>query len=71
MLTYLTQGLGSMGFGMCSNIHSKIKRDDQLYICDINQDALDRFVQESEGQAQVEILKTPKDIAEKCVCENV
>jgi hypothetical protein len=60
-------GLGSMGFGMCSNIHSKIKPEDHLSICDINQAALDRFIQESKGQAKVEILKTPKDVAKQCV----
>ena len=61
-------GLGSMGFGMCSNIHAKISSDDELYICDVNQAALDRFVEESKGQAKVEILKTPKDVAKRCVC---
>ena len=56
-----------MGFGMCSNIHAKIKPDDQLFICDINQSTLERFIQESKGQAKLEILKTPKDVAEQCV----
>lgn len=56
-----------MGFGMCSNIHAKINNEDELFICDINQSALDRFVQESKGQAKVHILKTPKDVAEQCV----
>ena len=57
-----------MGFGMCSNIRSKIKPDDQLFICDINQSALNRFIEESKGQANIEVLKTPKDVAEQCVC---
>jgi hypothetical protein len=56
-----------MGFGMCSNIHAKINSDDQLFICDINQAALDRFVEESKGQPKVAILPTPKDVAEQCV----
>lgn len=56
-----------MGYGMCTNIHSKIKSSDELYICDINQAQLDRFLAETKGQAKVEILKTPKDIAEQCV----
>lgn len=56
-----------MGFGMCSNIHAKINTDDELYICDINQAQLDRFVQESKGHAKVSILQTPKEVAEQCV----
>lgn len=56
-----------MGFGMCSNIHSKINADDQLYICDINQDALDRFMTESQGKAKAGILETPKAVVEQCV----
>ena len=56
-----------MGYGMCSNIHAKINTDDELYICDVNQAQLDRFVSESKGQAKVTILKTPKEVAEQCV----
>ena len=60
-----------MGFGMCTNIHAKINPDDQLFICDINQAALERFLQESKGEAKVAILPTPKDVAEQCVSRNV
>ena len=52
-----------MGFGMCLNIHTKIPPDDQLFICDVNQPVLDKFVNESSGNAKVTILKTPKEIA--------
>ena len=65
------KGLGSMGFGMCTNIHAKINPDDQLFICDINQAALERFLQESKGQAKVTILPTPKDVAEQCVSRTI
>jgi hypothetical protein len=71
MLTLKSEGLGSMGFGMCSNIHAKIKPDDQLFIYDINQSALNRFVQESKGQAKIETLTTPKGVAEQCVREMI
>lgn len=56
-----------MGYGMCSNIHAKIPSDAKLYICDINESVLDKFVKESAGQAKVEILQTPKDITEHSV----
>ena len=52
---------------MCTNIHAKINPDYQLFICDLNQAALDRFLQESKGQAKLTILPTPKDVAEQCV----
>ena len=60
-------GLGSMGYPMCMNIHKKINADDHLFICDINQAQLENFVQEKSGQAEVGILKTPRDICESCV----
>ena len=56
-----------MGFGMCLNIHAKIPSDAELFICDVNQSALDKFVQESPGAAKVEKLQTPKEIAEHSV----
>ena len=57
-----------MGYGMCTNIHSKIKADDKLYICDINESALERFMQEKPGKAEVKVFKTPKEVCEHCVC---
>ena len=56
-----------MGYGMCLSIHSKIPPDAQLFICDVNETVLQRFVEESPGKARVEILNSPKDIAEHCV----
>lgn len=56
-----------MGYPMCMNIHAKIDANDHLFICDINESALEKFVQEQPGQAKTTILKTPRDICEHCV----
>ena len=56
-----------MGYPMCLNIHAKIPSDAKLFICDINEGVLDKFVKESSGKAMVTILKTPKTIAEHSV----
>ncbi|KAK5169809.1 uncharacterized protein LTR77_005787 [Saxophila tyrrhenica] len=64
-------GLGSMGFGMCLNIHSKIPSDSELYICDINRSALEKFVEETTGKAKVTILDTPKEITEHCMNQDI
>jgi hypothetical protein len=56
-----------MGYGMCSNIHAKINATDELYICDVNQAQLERFMSESKGHAKVTIIKTPIEVAEQCV----
>ena len=56
-----------MGYGMCTNIHSKIPSDAQLFICDINKSVLETFVKESPGSAEITVLDTPKEIAERSV----
>ena len=56
-----------MGYPMCMNIHARIPSDAKLFICDVNQSVLDRFVSESSGKAIVTILQTPKEIAEYSV----
>ena len=56
-----------MGFGMSMNIQKKIPADAQFFICDVNRAVLDKFVQEAQGQAQISILDTPKDIVENAV----
>lgn len=72
MLTNATEadgliGLGSMGYPMCSNLHSKISTDSGLYICDVNKSVLQRFRAETHGIASVIVLDTPKEVAERSV----
>ena len=56
-----------MGYPMCMNIHAKIPSDAKLFICDVNQSVLDRFVSESLGKAMTTVLKTLKEISEYSV----
>lgn len=56
-----------MGYRMCTNVHEKMPSDGKLFICDVNQSVLHTFVQEAKGQAEVKILKTPRDVAQHAV----
>ena len=56
---------------MAKNLRAKIPKSDKLVICDRNIQATDSFVQEvgsgSEGDGNVEVVKTPRKVAEQSV----
>lgn len=68
-------GLGQMGYNMARNLRAKIPASDTLIIRDVNQDAMTRFVEESQEVARssgagaevgrVEIAGNAREVAEK------
>lgn len=56
---------------MAKNLRAKIPKTDKLVICDRNSDATDSFIQEagvgSEGAQEIEVVKTPRKVAEQAV----
>ncbi|KAI1420047.1 6-phosphogluconate dehydrogenase [Xylaria sp. FL1777] len=49
-------GLGVMGYPMAKNLLSGLGPEKTLLICDVNAEALDRFMKEAHGQANVEFI---------------
>lgn len=63
----LSVGLGQMGFPMASNLRKKIPKESTLYVNDVDQSAVQRFVQEHESYGPVKILSSAKEITEHSV----
>jgi len=58
-------GIGAMGYPMAMNIRKKkLSPSFTLYINDVNQTALDKFIKEAAGFGPVEIVKTAKEATE-------
>ncbi|TKA72397.1 hypothetical protein B0A55_05868, partial [Friedmanniomyces simplex] len=47
-------GLGVMGYPMALNLRTKMERDKTLLICDVSEDAINRFKRDTEGRGVVE-----------------
>jgi 3-hydroxyisobutyrate dehydrogenase len=56
-----------MGFPMASNLRKKIPRESTLYVNDIDQAAVERFVLEHESYGPVKVLPNAKAITEHSV----
>lgn len=56
---------------MAKNLRAKIPITDKLVICDRNTNATDNFMMEagarSEGEKSIEVVKTPRKVAEQSV----
>lgn len=61
-------GLGVMGMGMAKNLRSKLPSGSSLVICDVVQSQITRFLDESKGTAQVEVVTSPKEVVQRAVC---
>lgn len=59
-----------MGHGMAKNIALKMDGSCKLYVYDISQSAVERFVSEYGTNGRVAAVTSPREIAEKCVCQN-
>lgn len=56
---------------MAKNLRAKIPQSDKLVICDRNTNATDSFLREvgadTQGDGRVEVVKTPRKVAEQSV----
>ena len=46
-----------MGYGMAVNLRSKLDRSKTFYICDVSEDAINRFKLELDGQGPIEVVQ--------------
>lgn len=60
-------GIGSMGYGMASNIRKKSPSDITVYIVDPNVDACNRFVADFGSYGPIEIVSTAREAVSKAL----
>ena len=60
-------GLGVMGYPMAINLWSKIGSDRQMFICDVNKSALDKFQTETGGKGSVEVKDSAYQVIQAAV----
>jgi hypothetical protein len=56
-----------MGYPMAKNLRAGLGKDKTMLICDVSKEALDRFVQETQGQGPVEIISNGFEAAKAAV----
>lgn len=57
-----------MGYGMAVNLRSKLDNSQTMYICDISNDAINRFRTELEGQGPIEVVENGAEAVKSAVC---
>ena len=57
-----------MGFPMARNLRAKIPKSSTLIICEVVEAQVKKFLAENESVGQLQIAKTPKEVAEQAVC---
>jgi len=57
-----------MGYPMAKNLRAGLGDDKLLLICDVVQEALDRFQTETQGKGPVEVVKNGFEAATRAVC---
>ena len=63
-------GLGAMGFPMANQLRQKLPPESQLFVYDVNEEATQRFIRESDGSVPVTIVKNAREVAECSVSMN-
>lgn len=56
-----------MGYPMAKNLRAGLGKETRLLICDVNAEALDRFIQEAEGMGPVNIVKNGSEAVQAAV----
>lgn len=56
-----------MGYPMAKNLRAGLGKDKTMLICDVSKEALDRFVQETEGQGPVQVVSNGFEAAKAAV----
>ncbi|KAM0421176.1 hypothetical protein ACHAPT_011068 [Fusarium lateritium] len=58
-------GLGIIGYGMASNLRKKLPASTTLHVFDINQDVIQRLINEFGSYGKIEVASSAKDIVSK------
>ncbi len=69
--TDLFPGLGVMGYPMAINLRSKIDSNRQMFICDVNKSALDRFQTEMDGKGSVQVMESAYQVIQAAVRSSI
>jgi 3-hydroxyisobutyrate dehydrogenase len=56
-----------MGYPMAKNLRAGLGQDKTMLICDVSQELLDRFVEETQGQGPVEVVSNGFEAAKAAV----
>lgn len=56
-----------MGYGMAVNLRSKVGKETTLVVCDVNQEAIDRFKAENSDHGPIEVAKNGFEAVQKAV----
>ncbi len=56
-----------MGYGMAVNLRTKVNRDITLVVCDVNQEAVDRFRAEVTDHGPIEVARNGFEAIQKAV----
>ena len=56
-----------MGYGMAVNLRSKLDQATTFYICDTNQNAIDRFLSETKDNGHVKVVETGAEATQAAV----
>jgi len=56
-----------MGYGMARNMREKVGKETTLVVCDLNQEAIDKFIAESSEHGPIEIVKNGFEAIQKAV----
>lgn len=67
-VTYGFIGIGDMGCPMSWNLRKKISLQFKLIVCDIKPENVEKLLAKCKGLGPVEVVSTPKEITEHCVC---
>lgn len=62
-------GLGVMGYDMAVNLRTKVNRDTTLVVCDVNQEAIDRFRAEVMDHGPIEVARNGFEAIQKAVSQ--
>ncbi|KAG7091064.1 hypothetical protein E1B28_010121 [Marasmius oreades] len=61
-------GLGAMGYPMANQLRQKLPAGCELWVFDVNEEATQRFVSESEGSMPISIAQNAREVAENSEC---
>lgn len=60
-----------MGYSMAVNLRSKMNPNATLFVCDVNEIAISKFVKENSHKGPIEIIKTGAEAVAKAVSPSI
>jgi hypothetical protein len=60
-----------MGFPMARNLRAKIPASSRIIICEVVEARIKKFLAENEGEGEIQVARTPREVSEQAVGQNV